>query len=85
MQCFDVLIVVTWAGSCEVSRYHVVTVEAKSAAAARSAGRSALLRRISTPAKTPLLVRIQGTAPSGTYARFAGKYVGQFIDEALCR
>lgn len=85
MWYFDVLTSHQWVGSGERSWYFVWSVLAESEAAARALVKARAKRFFRQQGRELLATVVHGVGPSSTYDQFAGKYVGQFIDEALCR
>ena len=85
MQYFDVLSSCSWADDPAHRPYFVTTVKARNPAAARAKARGSLALFFAKKNGELVDVFVHGCGPVGSYAQFVGKYVGQFIDEALCR
>lgn len=85
MQYFDVLTSHAWSGGGGRSWYFVTTVEAESESAARAIARRCVRRFLKARGRELTSTVVHGAAACGAYDRFVGKYVGQFIDEALCQ
>ena len=85
MKYFDVLTSHQWVGSGDKSWYFVWSVLADSEVSAKNKVKSRARRFFSEQGRELLTTVVHGVGPSSMYDKFAGKYVGQFIDEALCR
>jgi hypothetical protein len=85
MQYFDVLTSHAWVGSGARHWYFVITVRARNESAACTIAEQRMQRFLENRNRVLLSTVVHGAAPCGTYNRFVGKYVGQFIDEASCQ
>jgi len=85
MQYFDVLSSHSWAEGTGRRMYFVTTVRAQNQAAARAKAVRSMESFFVRHNRGLVETFVHGCGPVGSYSQFVGKYVGQFIDEALCR
>lgn len=85
MEWYDVLLSHSWTGSGEKSWYFVYTVRAATPSAAVTQARAKARVWFKKNNRELLWSTFHGVGPCGDYGKFVGKYVGQFIAEAVCR
>ena len=85
MDWYDVLLSHNWTGSGERSWYFVYTVRAGSKSEAVSKAKAKARVWFKRQNRELLWSAFHGVGVCGSYGKFVGKYVGQFVDEALCR
>lgn len=83
MDYYDVLLSTCWEGSADKSWYFVYTIEAKTKPAAIAKAKVKNRAFFKEQGIRVLYQTAHGAGPTGCYQGFAGKYVGQFIDEAF--
>jgi len=83
MERFDVLTSHQWVGSGEKSWYFVTSVRASSESVARAVARRRMASFFQKNGRALTGTSVHGVGPMGCYDGFVGKYVGQFIAEAL--